>query len=256
MTVFLPHELAGGVLRPFGTYMRSLISLTFDDGLRCQFERALPILDQNNLSATFFLVANTEPTLIDGYEHPDWSKTDWNEKDVHLLKSMVQRGHEIGSHSVSHKRHLLESDPKPEAEQSKQWMEERLGTEVSSFCYPFCYLERSIKKAVVKAGYKQARWGANGAYYSLQKPVDRFTVDCRHVGKNGNEDVGDWLRPDSWHVLMFHGIGTLNEGWSPICEAEFARQMNELAQYRDSKEVEVVTFKEGAQRFRQRRFWQ
>ncbi len=236
--------------------MPSLTSLTFDDGLRCHFERALPILDLHNLSATFFLVANTEPILIDGYEHPDWSKTDWNNKDVQLLKSMLQRGHEIGSHSVNHKRQLLESDPELEAAQSKQWMEERLGTEVSSFCYPFCYFERSIKKSVVRAGYRQARWGSNGAYYPLVKSIDRFKVDCRHVGKNGAENVNDWVRPGSWHVLMFHGIGTLNEGWSPIAEAEFARQMSELAKFRDSGLVEIVTFKEGAQRFRQKRFWQ
>ena len=120
--------------------MQSLISLTFDDGLRCQFERALPILDQHSLSATFFLVANTEPILIDGYEHPDWSKTDWNKKDVQLLESMLERGHEIGSHSVHHQRQFLKRDPKLETRQSKQWMEERLGTEVSSFCYPFVTL--------------------------------------------------------------------------------------------------------------------
>jgi Polysaccharide deacetylase len=31
---------------------------TFDDGLRCQFEQAVPILDRYRLPATFFLVAN------------------------------------------------------------------------------------------------------------------------------------------------------------------------------------------------------
>jgi peptidoglycan/xylan/chitin deacetylase (PgdA/CDA1 family) len=81
--------------------MQSLISFTFDDGLRCQFERALPILNQHDLSATFFLAANTEPILIDGYQHPDWSQTDWNEKDIQLFKSMIQRGHEIGVHSYT-----------------------------------------------------------------------------------------------------------------------------------------------------------
>jgi hypothetical protein len=41
----------------------------------------------------------------------------------------------------------------------------------------------------------------------------------------------------------------LNDGWSPISVAEFARQMAELAKHRESGAVEVVTFKEGAQRF-------
>jgi len=38
-----------------------LVSLTFDDGLRCQFERAVPILDLYGFPATFFFVANTDP---------------------------------------------------------------------------------------------------------------------------------------------------------------------------------------------------
>lgn len=233
--------------------MQSLISLTFDDGLRCHFERAVPILDQHGLTATFFLVANKEPILVDGYSHPDWSKTDWNEKDMRFLKSMIEQGHEIGAHGVHHKRQLLEKDPKLEAEQSKQWIEERLGTEVTSFSYPFCHFTNSIKKAVIHAGYKQARWGANGLYYPLEEPIDRFKVDCRHVGKYGAENVNDWLRPDCWQVLMFHGVGTLNDGWSPIPEAEFARQMEEVAVLRDSGAVEVVTFNDGAQRFGCRR---
>ncbi|HTR22533.1 MAG TPA: polysaccharide deacetylase family protein [Terriglobales bacterium] len=236
--------------------MQSLISLTFDDGLRSQLDYAVPVLDEHDLCGTFFLVANREPLLEDGYSHPDWHKTDWNDQDIRLLKSMILTGHEVGAHSVHHSRQFLEADPKLEAEESKRWIENRLETEVTSFCYPFCHFSRSIKKAVVDAGYRQARWGANGLYYPFQKPLDRFKVDARHVGKHGTENVDDWIRADSWHVLMFHGIGTLNDGWSPIAEVEFARQMKELARYRDSGVVEVVTFKEGAQRFRQqRRLW-
>ncbi len=40
----------------------AVVSLTFDDGLRCQFERALPILDQYGFRATFFLIANQDRT--------------------------------------------------------------------------------------------------------------------------------------------------------------------------------------------------
>jgi len=240
--------------------MRSLISLTFDDGLRCQFERALPILDQHDLPATFFLVANTDPILMDGCSHPDWRKTDWSTNDIQLFRSMVQRGHEIGAHGVHHTRAYLDKDPKFEAEGSKKWIEDRVGAEISSYCYPLSHFTYPIKEAVIHAGYKQARWGANASYYPLQNPVDRFKVDCRQisksgfdivgsdfVGKYGAENVGDWIRPGCWHVLMFHGIGTVNDGWWAIPLAEFARQMAELAEYRMSGAAEVVTFKEGAQ---------
>lgn len=242
--------------------MQSLISLTFDDGLRCQLERALPILNAHGLPATFFLVANNDRALKDGLRHPRWKKSNWSKKDVQLFRSMIQMGHEIGSHSVHHRHPFLDRDPKAEAEQSKEWIENRIGVEISSYCYPFCHFTNPIKDAVVNAGYKQARWGANEAYYQLEGAIDKFKVDCRlvskfgyerirgnFVGKYGAENVDDWVRPACWHVLMFHGIGSIKDGWWPIPVAEFERQMDELAKLRNAGAVEVVTFQEGAQRF-------
>ena len=67
------------------------VSLTFDDGLRCQFERAVPILDKYDLPATFFLVANTDPIHTDGHSHPDWRKTNWNDQISSSLPACVSR---------------------------------------------------------------------------------------------------------------------------------------------------------------------
>lgn len=226
----------------------ALISLTFDDGLRCQFDQAVPILERYGLPATFFLVANTDPILTDGVPHPDWSKIDWSEKDVEFLKSMIQRGHEIGAHSVHHRHPFLDSDPKLEAEGSKRWIEDRLGVEIPSYCYPFYRITEPIKRAVVNAGYKQARGGARSSYV-LRGSLDWFGIDCRQI--SSNENVGGWVRPDRWHVLTFHGVGTDQDGWAPITVVEFARQMAELAKLRDSGAVEVVNFKDGADRLRQ-----
>jgi peptidoglycan/xylan/chitin deacetylase (PgdA/CDA1 family) len=243
----------------------TLISLTFDDGLRCQFERAVPILDQYDFSATFFLTANTDPIHIDGFPHPDWAKTDWNHEDVRFLKDMIRRRHEIGAHSVHHRHPFLDNDPKGEAEGSKRWIEERLEVEVSSYCYPFCRFTEPIKQAVVTAGYKQARAGAS-RIYGPERTTDLYRVNCRlvaldnpisvqidarshQIGRDGSECVDGWVQPD-WYVLMFHGIGTLDDGWWPISVAEFERQMSELARLRDSGEVEVLTFADGGTRLR------
>ena len=244
--------------------MQSLISLTFDDGLRCQFEQALPILNRHRLPATFFLVANTDSALKDGHRHPRWRKTDWGKNDIQIIKKMIREGHEIGSHSVHHKLPFLDDDPEFEARQSKRWIEDRTGVEVSSYCYPFCHFTDPIKMAVSNAGYKQARWGANDSYYSPNDPIDQLKIDCRLIGKSnfkrvrgnfvgthGAEDVDSWVRPGCWHVLMFHGIGTLRDGWWAIPVTEFARQMTELVRHRDSGSVAVVTFEEGARRLSQ-----
>jgi peptidoglycan/xylan/chitin deacetylase (PgdA/CDA1 family) len=252
----------------------ALVSLTFDDGLRCQFEQAVPILNQYGLPATFFLTANTSPIHIDWHDHPDWRKIESNPDDIRLLKSVAKRGHEIGSHSVWHKvpdphnpKFRPDFDPKFEAEESRRLIEGWMDEEIASFCYPFCQKPDTLKNAVIAAGYKQARAGAHRAYRPQQSPTDFHEVDCRHVavdnpefavvngvsypiGRDGSEDVRGWLQPD-WYVLMFHGVGSINDGWWPISVREFTRQMAELAKHRDSGAVEVVTFKDGADRLRQ-----
>ncbi len=79
-----------------------IISLTFDDGLRCQMERGVPVLDQYGLPATFFIASNTSPVHLDYTlePHAPWPKIEWNPDDIRTLKDMARRGHEIGSHSV------------------------------------------------------------------------------------------------------------------------------------------------------------
>ncbi len=226
----------------------AIISLTFDDGLRCQFQHALPILDKHGFPATFFLVANTDPIHTDGTPHPDWPKINWSAEDDQLLRDLVGRGHEIGAHSVHHRHPFLDADPKVEAEGSREWIESRIGKPISSYCYPFYYITSPIKNAVINAGYKQARGGPRGSYYP-QSPSDWFDVDCRQIAKN--ENVGGWIRPNCWHVLTYHGIGDEHDGWEPITIAEFDRQMAELVKYRDACTVEVVTFKDVAERLRQ-----
>jgi len=68
---------------------KALIALTFDDGLRSQFENAIPVLDGYGFPATFFLVANTDPIHTDGLLHPDWRKTTWSDGGVQFLAFQI-----------------------------------------------------------------------------------------------------------------------------------------------------------------------
>jgi peptidoglycan/xylan/chitin deacetylase (PgdA/CDA1 family) len=234
----------------------AFISLTFDDGLRCQFEQAVPILNRHEFPATFFLIANRDATHGRCLGHiNDWWKIDWRDDDIAMLKQLVQDGHEIGSHSVTHDLPKMETQPEIEARESKRLIEGWVGTSVSSFCYPHYCSHAYLVNAVRKAGYEQARgggtppnYGARASYYtSTDNPtLDRFNVDCRQI--SSNENVSGWIRPGCWHVLTFHGIGGQKDGWEPITVEQFTKQMGELAKLRDSGAVDVITFRDGAQR--------
>lgn len=240
--------------------MRSLVSLTFDDGLRCQFEKALPVMDRHGFHATFFLSANQDSTHDLWNNHvDDWWKIDWRDDDVEMLRELVRHGHEIGSHSVSHHPEMLKLAERSdfEARESKRLIEGWIGTKVSSFCYPFYWSHAYLANAVKNVGYDQARgggtppqYGPMNSYYSISDPssMDRFNIDCRQISRS--EDVGGWLQPGCWHVLTYHGIGDERDGWEPISAALFTAQVEELARRRDSGVAEVVTFAEGARQFR------
>jgi peptidoglycan/xylan/chitin deacetylase (PgdA/CDA1 family) len=230
---------------------KALVSLTFDDGLLCQFERAVPVLDRHDFPATFFMVANTESIFEDPWAEVKgytWHKISWSKDDIRLLKAMAARGHEIASHTVKHERQP--TDAVFEATESKRLIEGWMGMEVPSFCYPFYDTIETLREPVIAAGYRQARAGRQNSFYAVGDSIDRFGVDCRQISQTG-EDVAAWVRPGCWHVVTFHGIGKEQDGWEPVTEREFSRLMEELARLRDSGQVEVVTFKEGAERMRQ-----
>jgi peptidoglycan/xylan/chitin deacetylase (PgdA/CDA1 family) len=230
--------------------MQSLISITFDDGFRCQFDIALPILNHYQFLATFFLIANKNAThdRWTGQHDNDWWKIDWRDTDIAMLKEVVQDGHEIGSHSVTHDSRKMPTQPESEARESKLLIEDWIGTTVSSFCYPFYRSHEYLADAVKKAGYAQARGGAGNSYYRVpgDGSLDRFNIDCREI--SNTENVAEWVKPGRWHILTYHGIGNERDGWAPITVEQFTGQMSELAKLRDSGAVEVVTFKDGAAR--------
>ena len=235
--------------------MQSIISLTFDDGLRCQFDNAVPVLNRHGIPATFFLIANQDPTHESWEPKNDWWKIDWREGDIANLKQLIEDGHEIGSHSLTHHQDKMRANPVAEARDSTERIEDWLETKVTSFCYPYYRSHAYLAEAVKKAGYEQARGGGNPPHYGAgnsfyvvpgDPSFDIFNVDCRQI--SAKEKVSDWLRPGCWHILTFHAIGSRRDGWEPIGVEQFAALMAELAKCRDDGAVEILTFKDGAAR--------
>ncbi|HEV2401927.1 MAG TPA: polysaccharide deacetylase family protein [Candidatus Sulfotelmatobacter sp.] len=177
-----------------------------------------------------------------------------------MLRAVIDDGHEIGSHSISHHPVTLKLPDQAETEvcTSRQLIEDRLGNyKITSFCYPFYWSHQYLGAAVKSAGYRQARGGGiapdyvpSASYYPLLtgSSIDKLNVDCRQISPQG-EDVTGWLRDGCWHVLTYHAIGDDKDGWEPVTVAQFSEQMAQLASYRNSGDVEVVTFKDGAARF-------
>ena len=148
------------------------VVLTFDDGFSNVIEKGLEVLAQNQFHAIQFLVAGA----LGGQNAWDVAKTILPLGFLQpLAKSQVKQwlaaGHQIGSHSMSHRnlKKLGETDLREEIFGSKKLLQDQFGVEVRHFCYPFGGYNARVKDLVQEAGYQTAStvlFGVNDAQTS------------------------------------------------------------------------------------------
>jgi peptidoglycan/xylan/chitin deacetylase (PgdA/CDA1 family) len=101
------------------------VIITFDDGMLSQYTYAKTILNKYNFKATFYIICNS----VDKENRMNWNN----------IQILEEEGHEIGSHSMNHKRRLSklsEEEMKYEIIQSKICLQEN-GFNVTSFSFPY-----------------------------------------------------------------------------------------------------------------------
>jgi peptidoglycan/xylan/chitin deacetylase (PgdA/CDA1 family) len=131
-------------------------SITFDDGYRSVYELAYPALVKRNLTATVFVVADA----LGGSNMWDRDMGDLPEEIMSLeqLREMSKNGFEIGSHTLTHAHlpHVPSEQLVRELVDSKHKLEDILGREISSLCYPYGEHDDRVVQAAADAGYRCA----------------------------------------------------------------------------------------------------
>lgn len=129
----------------------------------------------------------SDATRLSAAQTPRWGRLmDWSE-----VRSLAERGHEIGSHSVTHELmpQLDDTALAHESRASKHKIESAVGAQVSSYCYPNGSSDARCEAAVASAGYRNAvttRWGANTRQDS-PFGLKRCDIDARALrGRNGH----------------------------------------------------------------------
>ena len=130
--------------------------LTFDDGFANVLQNGLALLERHRFHAIEFLVLS----LLGGRNEWDLPKGDTPEPimDVAQVHDWLDAGHQIGSHSMTH-RHLGRLSPAEAREEiaaSKKALEDRFGLPIRHFCYPYGYWNPALRDLVAEAGYQTA----------------------------------------------------------------------------------------------------
>lgn len=150
-----------------------LLHVTFDDAYRSVLA-ALPALESLGLRATVFAC----PTFTDegGVVDPDAVGENAEETralDWDGLAGVTERGHEVGSHSLTHPRLTELSDAELERELvvSRERLEARLGRPCRYVAYPHGDHDRRVRAAARAAGYE-----AGFAIPGRRRPIDPFAI--------------------------------------------------------------------------------
>lgn len=162
---------------------RVKILASFDDGGALDLEIAA-LMTKYDIPTTFYI-----PVL--------WRKVNAlkqrhsiNENQLRVISDL----HQIGGHTISHPMltSLKNEDAQYEIAEGKIQLEELIGKEVTSFCYPRGRYNDTIKLMVEAAGFKDARTTKVGWIHQPEDPFETHTTV--HVGYDRDEyDGKTWL---------------------------------------------------------------
>ena len=149
------HEIAG--LAERNAANKKIAALTFDDGYEDFYANAFPVLERYGYPATVFVVSGLAGTT-----------NAWDENSLGVRKRLMgwdrikelaaRKNVFFGSHTVTHPflTKVGGKQAKEEISRSKREIEDRTGSPVETFCYPYGDCNEAVKEMVREAGYNTA----------------------------------------------------------------------------------------------------
>ena len=195
--VISPYDLTpdipeGYTIAPWYKFKPSVITYSYDDGSANHLKVAVPLMDKYGFKGSFNLI-----TCMNN--------------DYAAFQLAAENGHEIASHTITHKNlmDLSIEEQEKEVSESKYLIEEKIGQDCVTLVYPYCAVS---DQAVLEKYYISARrcsWD-----YISSNPTNMYKLGSFVVGnettfltaKDLNKIVDKSLQKKTWVVFLIHGI--------------------------------------------------
>jgi len=189
-------------IAPIFEFKQGVVSLTFDDGSRNQFDIGIPLLKEKGLLATFYLITN----FIDSLTQSKLIKENSSE-------------FEFGSHTATHPD-LIKigiSGDNREFSESQSFLKRTFGLNAGfTMSYPWGIYNNSVKQ--IASEYFMAARTTDPGYNSFYS-LNRYELRTQGFGHHSsayqaNMWVNYAIQNKLWLVEMIHGINDI--GYSPV----------------------------------------
>lgn len=132
------------------------VAITFDDGYNKNLTEILKTLSKYGFPATFFVTVDYIQGKTDTSRDVYW--TQWSFLTQEELEEILKSGHDIGSHSITHRNldTLPIEDIEAETSKSKHILQNMLNTDIDLFSYPHGKFNEEAKEILKKNGYLAA----------------------------------------------------------------------------------------------------
>ncbi len=214
-------RLADKTAEPIRPFDQPLVSVTFDDGWGSVYTRALPVLQQNGIHTTQYVITDT-------FNQPSYMS-------VKQLKSMQSAGHEIAAHTITHPDLTMLDDKQLDHELSgsQQTITKDFGL-TKDFTSPYGAYNAHTLSEISK--YYRSQKNAEGdpaanalGNINIKSSFNALNLKSYSVRKSTTvydlqKLLDEAKARNGWLILTYHQVDYSNEEYS-VNPKDFADQM-------------------------------
>lgn len=217
-------DISYGPYQP-SPFARGLVSVAFDDGYTSQYANALPVLTQNGVPGTFYVISGyltAQPTYMTTAQ----------------IRALKAAGNDVQSHTVTHPNlvNLTADQLVAELQNSQQVLSTTLGSTIGDLAAPYGTQNTDTVAAVAKL-YQSQRTMDSG--YNSRDALDPYRLRVKSVRATTTPaQVQGWIEQASaqrtWLILVYHQVdtdpATLCSTCYGVTPTDFATEMQAVAQ--------------------------